>query len=244
MVLLSKPDSRRLWIVIIAILGVSGLLVLSSLQFPWFTATFEVGSAEYRGNFDFEDATLTEFSNGDQGRTQVLVYGDGSAFGDLMDLTQGMAALGIVGMAGFGILLALYYHGQLASTAWIKGSWVAGFAGLIFAVTVFSLRAGAAGADEIVALLDAHPAVTPGSFGRPDDIFWGSQVYAQGQLHSAPGVGWLLVILAIVNLFVGTLLLYRFPEGAEDAASEDYDVESEDESAAMESVEMDSARLA
>lgn len=242
MVFLSEPDERRLWFVIIAILGTSALLVLSSLQFPWYTATYYVGTAEYQGTFDFEEAVVQLFSNGREGTAYTGPYDD-SPFANLMESVQVFVALGIVGMGAFGALLAAYYYGHLASTRWIKVSWIVGFVCMILGITWFSLRAGYAGAEEIAVQIAAHPQLGGAQLGTPEPTFWGEQPYANGELVSAPGVGWLLAILAVVNYAAGTLLLYRFPEP--DADTSDFEVaDDEDDLPAMESVEVETARLA
>ncbi len=234
---LSQPNERRLWQVIAGVLGVTGILLIASLQFPWFTSSYFVGTAEYRGSFDFEEGRLVLFSNDVEGEDWVLPYADDGPFAEVMGRAELLIGLGVAGVAAFGGLLALYYYGRLQSTRWIKVAWAVGFVSLVFGITYFALTAGGAGADEIYALLQESDRVDAGTFGAPEPTFWGEQNYANGDLVSSPGIGWLLAILATVNFVLGTLLLYQFPDRA--GSEEGYEAPAE--KPAMESTEFEPA---
>ncbi len=213
MALLSKPDENRLWLVIAALLGVSMVLLFASFQVPWYMATLTTGNVEFQGEFDFNEADVEVYSGGQLLDSHTLAYGDPSAFGDLMDRVGVLMGLGTFAVLGLAALLFSHYRGWFSHSKLIALAWILGVGGIAAGLTSFTLGAGSAGADEISRLLAIYAPGESDQLGRPDPLFWGTQTYAGGELVSAPGVGWLLAILALLNLGAATLLLYQFPAG-------------------------------
>lgn len=211
--------------VIGALFGVSLLLLLASLTQPWFTASFYSGSSEIHGTYWFEHWRYQSCANDVCGDPGPLIDYQDSAWESLMETSKVLVGLGMVGVAGFGILLGLYYYGYLEKTGFIKVAWLVGFVGILLGITYFALNAGGAGARQLEELVRQRGF---SGFGPVEDKFWGSQPYANGELVSAPGVGWLLAILALVNMVPPTILLYQFPEREESPVKEDYALDDED----------------
>lgn len=223
MVFLSKPDEKRLWVLIGALIGLAIVLLLASWQVPWYTANWSMAGAEFQGHFTFEEARMEVYANGQLADETARAYSDDSPFGTLMDRIQVWIGLGFIGAGGMATLLYLHYTGRYTAPRLIVVSWLVGVGGIAGGLTHFTLGAGSAGADEVARLIGAYSPQQAAMFGAPEPRFWGTQNYAGGELVSAPGVGWLLAALALLNLAAAVLLLYQFPEGT---AREDEDLES------------------
>lgn len=213
MVFLSEPDEKRLWVLIGALTGLAILLLLASWQVPWYTATWSMAGTEFQGHFTFEEARLEIYSNGELANDDQRSYADDSPFGTLMSRIQIWIGLGALGAISLAVLLYLHYTGRYTAPRLIVLSWLVGVGGIAGGLTHFTLAAGSAGADEVARLIAGQAPGQAALLGRPDPVFWGTQNYGNGELVSAPGVGWLLAGLALLNLAVATLLLYQFPEG-------------------------------
>ncbi len=227
MVFLSEPDEKRLWLLIGALTALAILLLLASWQVPWYTATWSTGGTEFEGEFTFEEARVEVYANGQLTDEIGRDYSDDSPFGTLMSRIQIWIGLGALGAISLATLLYLHYSGRYTAPRLIVLSWLVGVGGIAGGITHFTLAAGSAGADEIPRVIASFSPQQAALFGTPDPLFWGTQDYGNGELVSAPGVGWLLAGLALLNLAAATLLLYQFPEGAA--------VEEDDESKALES---------
>lgn len=231
MAFLSEPDEDRLWVVIAVLLGTAIVLLFASYQVPWYSATWTTSDVEFQGSFDFNEAHIQIMEGGQELDSQYVVYSDQSGFGDLMDRTGVLVGLGTFAALAMGALLFAHYRGWYSQPKLIALSWLLGAGGIAAGVTIFMLGAGRAGADEVERLLSTYAPEYAPLFGRPDSVFWGSQTYAGGDMVSAPGVGWLLAVLALFNLAAATLLLYQFPAGSlqeEDADVASFQVVQED----------------
>ena len=217
MVFLLRPDEKRLWIVIAVVFASAFLLLWGSLQFPWFAASYYPSDAqEYRGEFSFSEATVRVYSNNDAGTPRNIIYGDDSPFGDLMSTTEGLVGFGNAMLLLFAGLVFAYYRGWVQRTLYAKMAWLVGFPAIVVGVAYFALNAGTSAVNEIQNLMEQIPAFN--AQGAPDPVFWGEQRYANGDLYSNPGPGWILAILGLLDFAAGTLLLYQFPDSAEEPA--------------------------
>jgi hypothetical protein len=207
MVLLKEPDENRLWLVIAVLLGVAVVLLFASFQTPWYTASLQVGGVHAHSYFDFEDAAFEVYVGDRLEDSMVRPYSDASAFGDLMDRVGVLVGLGTFAAVALGVQLFSHYRGWWSHPKLIALSWLIGVGGIAAGIVHFTFSAARAGADEIQRLASMYNLAS----GRPQEQFWGTQSYAGGELVSAPGVGWVLAILAMLNLAVVTLLLYQFP---------------------------------
>lgn len=224
--MLSEPDEERLWLVIAVLFGMSALLLFASLAQPWYVASFYSGSSEINGVYEFEEWEYQLCSNDSCQDPRSANYDRAPAWEGLMSTSRTLVGLGVVGIVGFGILLGMYYFGHIEETRWIKAAWGVGFVATLAGITYFALQAGDAARRQLVELVEARGY---SGFEAPEAKFWGSQQHANGVLETAPGVGWLLAILALATMVPPTILLYQFPERA-DAPEEDYALDDDESS--------------
>ncbi|MBW3583282.1 MAG: hypothetical protein KY455_09315 [Euryarchaeota archaeon] len=225
-----KLDEKRLWQAIGIVLGVSLVLIFAAVQSSWWTASFYPDNTqEARGEFSFDGRDLQLYRNGEEAACPLVVcgerpYTDGSALGTVMDRTEMFVTLGLIGLVIYvGMLLGLY-HGKLHNTRLVLGTGFASLAALLVGLFWFTFTVGEAGVQEVERVFDAYAAQS-GGVPRPEPKFWGTQDIAGNELETAPGLGWLFAILGALNLALGTVLLYHFPEESDDTAG--YAVEEE-----------------
>lgn len=222
-----KLDEKRLWQAIGIVLGVSLVLVFAAVQSSWWTASLYPDNVqEARGEFSFDGRDLQLYRNGEEAACPLVVcgerpYTDGSALGTVMDRTEMFVTLGLIGLVVYvGMLLGLY-HGKLHNTRLVLGTGFASLAAILVGLFWFTFTIGDAGVQEVERVFAGYGAQSSGV--EPE--FWGTQDVAGNELETAPGLGWLFAILGALNLALGTVLLYHFPEDSDDAAG--YTVEEE-----------------
>lgn len=224
---LFEVSETRMWQTIGVLLGVTLLLLVASFQFPWYNAVYQPSAeSEVRGDFYLDEYDVTLYSGGQEGRSLPDRDYSGGAFEDLMDTTTVGITLGVVAAFLFAALLGFYYYGYLDGVRFIVASWAVALVALVFAITYYSLNVADAAVRQVEEVAQsAGQYITP-----PEPRFWGTQRLSSGTLETSPGVGWLLAILAVVDLTLTLVLLFQFPETDEEGLEEahaDYRVDEE-----------------
>ena len=209
-------STRTLWYLVFGLLGVSGVLVVSSFNYGWFTVRAD-GGYDLEGRFFFEEYKLYLLDDGDASWLLTRGYDDGFEFSSVMDVTSMLWTGGLVALVAYGATLGAHYTGVLRSVKPIFLAWLVMAILLGGAFLFFTLRAGAAADADIEELARRYFSQSIDA----EDGFWGEQRIEEVDttLRSRPGAGWWLALLGLANVVGSNLLLLRFPKAAPREAS-------------------------
>lgn len=204
-------STRTLWYLVFGLLGVSGVLVVGSFNYGWFTVRYE-GGLDVEGRFFFEEYTLFLLDGGEADELLTRDYDPNFEFSSVMDVTSLLWTGGLIALVVYAATLAAHYVGVMRSVKPIFLAWLLMAALLGGGFLFFTVRAGpAADADiEYLAALYAEQEIDA-HVG-----FWGEQPIQDlnTTLHSRPGAGWWLGLLGLANVVGSNLLLLRFPKSS------------------------------
>ncbi len=221
-----SPTEQRLWHTIAIVLGASLLLLFGSFQMPWYASDYyPAGNVEVDSDYHFDEAHVRLYTNGALGQERYFVYGENSAFEDLMSFTNAVLGFGTAMVIAFAAALVAYHRGYLEQVSWIIGAWAVGLGALVMGIAYFSARVASTAVAEITRLANENDIfVSP---AQP--VFWGTQRLPSGTLATNPGPGWILAMLAVINLVVALVLLFQFPDvDPEGDHVDDYELEATD----------------